>query len=308
MNCGAIPAALVEAELFGYEPGTFTGAQREGKAGKFEEADGGTLFLDEVSELPPQAQTALLRVLQESEVVRLGGSAPRHVDVRVVAATNRRLSDQVDAGRFRQDLYFRLNVLHVDIPPLRARSEDVPLLARAFLREAEERMGRNGLELSDAAMALLLAHPWPGNVRELKNVIMRAAAVVVGIARSSPATCGSRPCRGIAAPARSRRGASRPWSARPSRRRPEGEGPERDELVAALDACGWNIARTATSLGVSRRRSTGACGSSASRGRRPRAPRSSLTMRRLARDGSRSARVTRCHARVTCPRVHRTRL
>jgi transcriptional regulator of acetoin/glycerol metabolism len=250
LNCGAIPAALVESELFGYEPGTFTGAQREGKAGKFEEADGGTLFLDEVSELPPQAQTALLRVLQEAEVVRLGGSAPRRVDVRVVAATNRRLYDQVDAGRFRQDLYFRLNVLHVDIPPLRARSEDVPLLARAFLREAEERMGRNGLELSDAAKALLLAHPWSGNVRELKNVIMRAAAVVSG-SWIGPADLRLAPVRGIAAPARVD-AAPPPVERPPEPPAPEGEGPERDELVAALDACRWNIARTATSLGVSR--------------------------------------------------------
>ena len=250
LNCGAIPAALVEAELFGYEPGTFTGAQREGKAGRFEEADGGTLFLDEVSELPMQAQTALLRVLQEAEVVRLGGSAPRHVDVRVIAATNRRLYDQVDAGRFRQDLYFRLNVLHVDIPPLRARSEDVPLLARAFLREAEERMGRAGLELSDAAIAALAAHPWPGNVRELKNVMMRAAAVVT---RSpiEPGDLKLAPVR-AAAPVRS----DTPPAPDEVRSEPpaaqDAEGPERDELVAALDACGWNIARTAASLGVSR--------------------------------------------------------
>ena len=250
LNCGAIPAALVEAELFGYEPGTFTGAQREGKAGRFEEADGGTLFLDEVSELPMQAQTALLRVLQEAEVVRLGGSAPRHVDVRVIAATNRRLYDQVDAGRFRQDLYFRLNVLHVDIPPLRARSEDVPLLARAFLREAEERMGRTGLELSDAAIAALAGHPWPGNVRELKNVMMRAAAVVT---RSpiEPGDLKLAPVR-AAAPVRS----DTPPAPDEVRSEPpaaqDAEGPERDELVAALDACGWNIARTATSLGVSR--------------------------------------------------------
>ncbi|WP_242360958.1 sigma-54-dependent Fis family transcriptional regulator [Anaeromyxobacter sp. SG17] len=251
LNCGAIPAALVEAELFGYEPGTFTGAQREGKAGKFEEADGGTLFLDEVSELPLQAQTALLRVVQESEVVRLGGSAPRRVDVRVVAATNRRLYDQVEAGRFRQDLYFRLNVLHVDIPPLRERSEDVPLLARAFLREAEERMGRDGLELSEASKALLLAHPWPGNVRELKNVIMRAAAVVAG-ARIEPADLRLAPVRGLPAPVRAELAPAPVVERPPAPPAREGEGPERDELVAALDACGWNIARTATSLGVSR--------------------------------------------------------
>jgi len=178
LNCGAIPATLIEAELFGYEPGTFTGGQREGKAGKLEEADRGTLFLDEVSELPPPAQTALLRVLQEHEVVRLGGSRTRPVDVRIVAATNRRLDEEVAAGRFRRDLFFRLNVLSIDLPPLRERTEDVPDLARACLAEAEERTGRSGLSLSDAAIQALQAHCWPGNVRELRNVILRAAAVV----------------------------------------------------------------------------------------------------------------------------------
>jgi propionate catabolism operon transcriptional regulator len=118
VNCGSIPAQLVEAELFGYESGTFTGARREGNPGKFEDADGGTLLLDEVSELPPQAQTALLRVLQEKEVVRLGGSLPRRVDVRIVAATNKPLEEEIAAGRFRRDLHYRLNVLSIAVPPL----------------------------------------------------------------------------------------------------------------------------------------------------------------------------------------------
>jgi sigma-54 dependent transcriptional regulator, acetoin dehydrogenase operon transcriptional activator AcoR len=253
LNCGAIPTSLIEAELFGYEPGTFTGGQREGKAGKLEEASGGTLFLDEVSELPPQAQTALLRVLQESEVVRLGGSRARPVDVRIVAATNRRLDDDVASGRFRNDLYFRLNVLSIPIPPLRDRPEDVPLLARHFLVEAEERIGRTGLDVSAAALEVLARHRWPGNVRELRNVILRAAAVVAtppiepGDLLLSDLPGPAPRVRALVADDRDRRlpGAERAEAQ-------EDAEPGRDELVAALDASGWNIVRTASSLGVSR--------------------------------------------------------
>src|SRR5512142_486079 len=146
VNCGSIPAQLVEAELFGYESGTFTGARRDGNPGRFEDADGGTLFLDEVTELPLAAQTALLRVLQEREVVRLGGSVPRPVDVRVVAATNRPLEEELRAGRFRSDLYYRLNVLWIPVPALRERGDDVLVLARAFLEEAD--VERRGLTLT----------------------------------------------------------------------------------------------------------------------------------------------------------------
>jgi transcriptional regulator with PAS, ATPase and Fis domain len=247
VNCGAIPAPLVEAELFGYEPGSFTGAQREGRAGKLEEADGGTLFLDEVSELSPQAQTALLRALQESEIVRVGGIAPRHVDVRIVAATNRDLAGEVAAGRFRQDLFFRINVLGVDIPPLRERVEDVAPLATAFLAEAEAKIGRSGLSLSEEATAALARHPWPGNVRELRNVILRAAAVAAS-ARIEAADLTLVHLGGPAAASQGAASQGAPaWA-------PQGEGgeSERDDLVSALDRCGWNIARTATSLGVSR--------------------------------------------------------
>jgi transcriptional regulator of acetoin/glycerol metabolism len=246
VNCGAIPAPLVEAELFGYEPGAFTGAQREGRAGKLEEADGGTLFLDEVSELSPQAQTALLRAVQESEIVRVGGVGARRVDVRLVAATNRQLSGEVAAGRFRQDLFFRLNVLAIGIPPLRERVEDVPVLASAFLDEAEARIGRAGLELSEGAVDALARHPWPGNVRELRNVILRAAAV----AASARIEAGDLTLVELRPQAtRSLDPASPAWQGAPPAEGGEGE---RDELVAALDRCGWNIARTATTLGVSR--------------------------------------------------------
>jgi transcriptional regulator with PAS, ATPase and Fis domain len=252
VNCGAIPAPLVEAELFGYEAGTFTGAQRDGRAGRLEEAHGGTLFLDEVSELAPQAQTALLRALQECEVVRLGGSSSRPVDVRVITATHRRLSDEVASGRFRQDLFFRLDVLSIEIPPLRDRGADVGLLAGTFLAEAAARVNRPGLELSGAALEALVRHPWPGNVRELRNVMMRAAATAVGsvvqpqdlqlLEGRSPATVVSATTRTEEPPSSS---CGAPASG-------EASDPEREELVAALDRSEWNIARTATALGVSR--------------------------------------------------------
>jgi len=248
VNCGAIPAPLVEAELFGYEPGTFTGGQKEGRAGKLEEAHGGTLFLDEVTELPLPAQTALLRVLQEGEVTRLGGSRPRRVDVRIVAATNRDLAAEVASGRFRQDLFFRLSVLHLDVPPLRDRVGDVSFLATVFLEEAARRVGRSGLSLSPAALEKLEGHRWPGNVRELKNSIMRAAAVAVTevIGPDDLRLVDLRPPS--AAPAA-------PPLPSPSSSEVPGDpesGPGKEELVAALEACGWNIARTATTLGVSR--------------------------------------------------------
>jgi transcriptional regulator of acetoin/glycerol metabolism len=252
VNCGAVPAALVEAEFFGYEAGTFTGASREGKAGKLEEADGGTLFLDEVSELSPQAQIVLLRALQESEVIRVGGVASRRVDVRVIAATNKRLADEAAAGRFRHDLYFRLHVLSVEVPALRERIQDVPILARAFLTEAESKIGRSGLELSDEAVELLARHPWPGNVRELRNVMMRAAAVAAG-SRVEARDLQLVDVRGAppAAPAAPRPERRDGGADEPPRRAGVAD-PEREELVAALDRCRWHIARTATSLGISR--------------------------------------------------------
>jgi transcriptional regulator of acetoin/glycerol metabolism len=250
LNCGAIPAPLVEAELFGYESGTFTGAQRGGRAGRFEEAHGGTLLFDEVSELSPQAQTALLRVLQELEVVRLGGGAARRIDMRVIAATNRNLGDEVASGRFRQDLFFRLNVLTIAIPPLRARGEDVSLLARAFLVDAEERIGRPGLELSREATSALAAYAWPGNVRELRNAILRAAATATGprIEVGDLLLVEVRGPSSGASPAAERWGGER--RAAPS---PEaGVDREREDFVAALETCGWNVIKAASSLGVSR--------------------------------------------------------
>jgi transcriptional regulator of acetoin/glycerol metabolism len=241
VNCGCIPATLVEAELFGYVAGTFTGGRREGNAGKFEEASGGTIFLDEVSELPPQAQTALLRVLQEREVVRLGSSSPRRVDIRIVAASNKSLTDEIRAGRFRADLFFRLNVLSIVVPLLRERRADIPRLAHAFLRDAEGQVGRAGLALSDGALRTLEAYVWPGNVRELRNVILRAAATASGEVIEAEDL-----------PDEVRRTEMSPASAPSLSSSARGEAPDREALVRALQASSWNVARTAHTLQISR--------------------------------------------------------
>jgi transcriptional regulator with PAS, ATPase and Fis domain len=245
MNCGCIPADLLEAELFGYEPGTFTGGRREGNAGKFEKAAKGTIFLDEVTELSPRAQTALLRVLQEREVVRLGGSSPRRIDVRVIAAANADLTDAVRSGSFRNDLYYRLNVLPIAVPALRERRHDIGLLARAFLREAEAEVGRSGLSLSDDAIASLEAYPWPGNVRELRNIVLRSAAT----AETSVIRLADLP-REVRAGRAGAPGSRTP--AIPALARSEGGAPDREALLGALDASAWNVARTAQLLKVSR--------------------------------------------------------
>ena len=172
VNCGAIPYELSEAEFFGYETGAFTGAKRGGNAGRFEQADGGTIFLDEVCELRPRGQVSLLRTLQDIEVVRLGSGVARRFDVRVVAATNRVPRQEVARGRFRQDLFYRLNVLTIEVPPLRHRREDVSMLAEAFLASIKQ---RRAMSFSREAMELLEAYEWPGNVRELKSVVQRLA-------------------------------------------------------------------------------------------------------------------------------------
>jgi transcriptional regulator with PAS, ATPase and Fis domain len=174
VNCAALPDDLLEAELFGHTRGAFTGATID-RRGLFEEADGGVLFLDEVGELSPRGQAKLLRVLQDGEVRRLGEVTPRRVDVRVVAATNRVLERDVEAGRFRRDLMYRLDVIRIRVPPLRERIEDIPLLAAAFWRRAADRVGSRAA-LGDGAIAALARHDWPGNVRELQNVV---AALVV---------------------------------------------------------------------------------------------------------------------------------
>ena len=178
-NCAAFPDALIESELFGYERGAFTGAQGR-RQGRFEMAHGGTIFLDEVGEMNPQSQVKLLRVLQEGEFERLGSSQPIPVDVRVVAATNRNLKEEVRAGRFREDLFYRLNVIAIALPSLRERSEDIPLLALHFLQAYCVRNNRGAMRLSREAMERLCAYAWPGNVRELENTIERCVVMTRG--------------------------------------------------------------------------------------------------------------------------------
>jgi len=179
MNCAAVPAGLVESELFGHEKGAFTDAVKSRK-GRFELADGGSLFLDEVGELPAEAQVKLLRVLQERELERVGGNRVVRVDVRVLAATNRDLREMVRTGRFREDLFWRLNVVEVRLPPLRERRQDIPLLVRHFIDRYNGEMRRRIVSIQEEAMRLLTAYPWPGNVRELSNVMERAVVLAQG--------------------------------------------------------------------------------------------------------------------------------
>ena len=242
LNCAAVPAELIESELFGHEKGAFTGAFTARK-GKFELADHGTLFLDEVGDMPPAMQAKVLRVLQEGEFERVGGGVTLRCDVRVIAATNRDLPSEVAAGRFREDLYYRLAVVPIHVPPLRERKEDVPALATAFLAEASERNGRRAMRLGRDALAALQANDWPGNVRELRNLVERIAILCDG------------PEIGAADVAAVLPGARRP---RPDRFR-EGvplkdllEEAEREIVLAALERHGDNMAETARALGLER--------------------------------------------------------
>lgn len=180
LNCAALPETLLEAELFGYEKGAFTGALAR-NPGKFELADEGTIFLDEIGEMTPGMQAKLLRVLQEGIFYRVGGSKPISVDVRVISATNRNIAEEVAEGRFREDLYYRLNVVRLNIPPLRERRPDIPLLANYFLEEFSLEKGTPDMKISEAAMKKMLEYDWPGNVRELRNALERA--VVMGNGR-----------------------------------------------------------------------------------------------------------------------------
>ena len=179
INCGALPESLLESELFGHIKGSFTGATQD-RAGLFEEANGGTLFLDEIGEVSPAMQVKLLRVLQEREVRRIGENRDRNVDVRVIAATNRNLAEEVKAGAFRQDLYYRLCVIEIDVPPLRERKEDIVALARELVASTAVRMKSKVTSFTPKAIEQLLQHPWPGNVRELQNAIERAVVLATG--------------------------------------------------------------------------------------------------------------------------------
>lgn len=178
INCAATPENLIESELFGYEEGSFTGAKKGGKPGNFEEADGGTLFLDEIGDMPLHVQVKLLRVLQERKVKRVGSSTEIPIDIRVIAATHKNLAKEIEAGRFRTDLYFRLNVLCITIPALRDRLQDLPLLIKALSGRLAEKLGRDDITVAESFMRACCVYPWPGNIRELENVLERAINLV----------------------------------------------------------------------------------------------------------------------------------
>jgi formate hydrogenlyase transcriptional activator len=198
VNCAAIPSMLIESELFGREKGAYTGAYAR-QAGSFELANGSTLLLDEVGELPPETQAKLLWVLQDRKIQRLGSPRTLSVDVRVIAATNRDLEKEVREGRFREDLYYRLNVFPISVPPLRERREDIPILVSAFIQEFATAMGKRIQSLSSPDLEALERYPWPGNVRELRNIIERAVILSQGprLKVEPPASSVSVPSRGI---------------------------------------------------------------------------------------------------------------
>jgi two-component system, NtrC family, response regulator AtoC len=256
LHCAAISESLLESELFGYERGAFTGAVTA-KPGLLETADGGTVLLDEVGELPLAIQVKLLRVLESREVLRVGGLKPKRIDVRFVAATNRDLELEVAAGRFRSDVYYRLNGITLVIPPLRERPDEIEPLARAFAREASRRASGSGAcELAPAALALLRDYSWPGNIRELRNVIDRAFVLSSGdeirvehlpAEKMRPSGAGAAP---RAAGERAADPAALPRDVATLRK--ELADAERTEILDALDACGGNQSRAARMLGMSR--------------------------------------------------------
>jgi DNA-binding NtrC family response regulator len=241
VNCAAFSRELVESELFGHEKGAFTGASAR-RVGRFEAADGGTLFLDEIGDMPLETQAKVLRVLQERTLERVGGNRPISVDVRVIAATHRDLEADVEKGRFRQDLLFRLDVVRLVVPPLRERLEDLPALAEHFLATMEKKLGRRAPRPSAGAMRRLAAHAWPGNVRELANVIEQAAVLAGGSEmeegdlRLAAAAAGSVAAAGTFA--ESKRQAVEAW--------------ERAYLSAALERHGGNVSQTAEAIGMVR--------------------------------------------------------
>jgi two-component system, NtrC family, nitrogen regulation response regulator NtrX len=256
VNCAAIPKELIESELFGHERGAFTGATAR-KRGLFEIADGGTIFLDEVGDMISSAQAKVLRVLQSGEFSRVGGEQALKVDVRVIAATNRDLQAAVAAGEFREDLYFRLNVVPLRAPPLRDRADDIPLLSAAFVELACRENGMKVKIISDEAVAMLSAYPWPGNVRELRNVIERLV-----ILSEESIGVGDLPEEIVAEVARKRRESTDAPAMLPrveltaeARALPLREfrdHMEREYIRIKLDENGWNISRTATLLGIER--------------------------------------------------------
>jgi two-component system, NtrC family, nitrogen regulation response regulator NtrX len=241
VNCAAIPDELIESELFGHEKGAFTGAIAR-RRGKFELADGGTLFLDEIGDMSLRTQAKVLRALEEQTVERIGGHEPIRVDVRVLAASNKALQELIAQGRFRDDLFYRLNVIPIEVPPLRRRKEDIPLLVEHFFKAFSAEYGKRPKSLSGDAMVFFMAYDWPGNVRELRNmverlVIMTAADTITPEDLPSPLRVGE--LVGV--------GDGSPRSLREAR-----EAFERAFILAELRSTGWNLTRTAKQLGIGR--------------------------------------------------------
>jgi DNA-binding NtrC family response regulator len=250
LNCASLPDQLLESELFGYERGAFTGAIKS-KPGLLEAADGGTLFLDEIGDLPAPLQAKLLRVIESRELTRLGGVTPRTVDVRLVAATNCDLETSVAAGRFRRDLYYRLNGVSLRVPPLRERPGEIEPLARLFQESACDRFGSTSVPFSAAALQAMTLHSWPGNVRELRNAVERAVVLAEHAIEPEHLGLASAPSPHTLFPADSSAGASqRFWDGTPEL------GPdaaERERIARALEACAGNQSRAAKLLQVPRR-------------------------------------------------------
>jgi transcriptional regulator of acetoin/glycerol metabolism len=258
VNCAALPRELVGSELFGYDEGAFTGAKREGRPGKFELANGGTLLLDEIGDMPLEQQATLLRAIQEKAIMRVGGDKLIRVNVRIIAATNRDLLGLVAEGRFRQDLYYRLNVMQVAIPPLRDRRGDIPVLFRYFLDDMCKKMGKDINHVDDEVIKCLCAYNWPGNVRELQNVAERTSLMVedghVTVSHlPQEVTCPNRESRsdGWEWGPRSVISVAHESLARENRKRAM-EQREKERIIHALDDNGGNVTRTAAVLGISR--------------------------------------------------------
>jgi two-component system nitrogen regulation response regulator NtrX len=240
VNCAAIPEELIESEMFGHRKGSFTGASDD-KVGKFQKADGGTLFLDEVGDMSLKTQSKVLRVLEEQRVEPLGSNRPVNVDVRVIAATNKKLEDEIGRNMFREDLFYRLNVIPFYVPPLRERTEDLPVLAAHFLNEFCEAYGKKAKDFTAPAMEVLLAYPWPGNVRELKNLVERLVIM-----------CPSPKIEPHHLPPELFRGASKspqkPYESLQEAR----SAYERDFVLRKLEESRWNMTKAAAALGLER--------------------------------------------------------